>query len=211
MSQIRAKNETIIIRAASRVFAEYGYAATKTASIAELAGLPKPNIYYYFGSKAKLYRAVLESITEPLLAASEPFLAHQDPVQALTAYIKAKLAISQDYPFASKVFASEIMHGAPHLPADIIEQLQGQTRTLTQRLNDWMAQQLMLEVDANHLLFAIWASTQTYADFNWQIRMALDKKELDEQDFEQAAQLITQLVLGGCQVQSLPNANCEIK
>lgn len=209
MSRIRAKNEEVIIRAASRVFAENGYAATKTAAIAELAELPKPNIYYYFGSKEKLYRAVLESITEPLLAASTPFIEYQDPVLALTAYIKYKLMISKDYPYASKVFANEIMHGAPHLPADITERLSEQTRTLSAKLNDWMAQGLMAEVDAHHLLFAIWSSTQTYADFNWQITMALGKEELDEQDFERAARLITQLVIGGCAVKPLADNHPE--
>ncbi|ART82139.1 TetR family transcriptional regulator [Oceanisphaera profunda] len=204
MSRIRAKNEEIIIRAASRVFAEHGYAATKTAVIAELAQLPKPNIYYYFGSKEKLYRAVLESVVEPLLAASAPFIEYQDPVVALTAYIKSKLMISKHYPYASKVFANEIMHGAPHLPTDIVEQLAEQTRTLTTKLNDWIAQDLMAPIDAHHLLFAIWASTQTYADFNWQITTALGKEELDDQDFDRAAELITRMVIGGCAVKSLP-------
>ncbi|PSJ44273.1 TetR/AcrR family transcriptional regulator [Zobellella taiwanensis] len=203
MSRIRAKNEEKIIRAASRIFAEHGYAATKTADIAELARLPKPNIYYYFGSKEKLYRAVLESVTEPLLAASGPFIEYRDPVKALTAYIKAKLMISRDYPYASKVFANEIMHGSPHLPEDIIARLSEQTRTLAARLSDWMSQGLMARVEPRHLLFAIWASTQTYADFNWQITMALGKDELDEEDFEQAAEVITRLVITGCQVRSL--------
>lgn len=206
MSRIRAKNEEIIIRAASRVFAEHGYAATKTATIAELAELPKPNIYYYFGSKENLYRAVLESVVEPLLAASAPFIEYQDPVIALTAYIKSKLMISKHYPYASKVFANEIMHGAPHLPADIVEQLAAQTRTLSTKLNDWIAKELMAPVDAHHLLFAIWASTQTYADFNWQITLALGKDELDDQDFDRAAELITRMVINGCAVQSLPTS-----
>lgn len=206
MSRIRVKNEEIIIRAASRVFAEHGYAATKTAAIATLAELPKANIYYYFGSKEKLYRAVLESVTEPILAASAPFIEFQDPVIALTAYIKSKLMISKNYPYASKVFASEIMHGAPHLPADIVEQLTQQTDSLSAKLNDWMDLGLMARVDAHHLLFAIWASTQTYADFDWQITMALNKKELDDSDFERAAELITKMVIGGCAVQSLPHS-----
>ncbi|MGO4997940.1 TetR/AcrR family transcriptional regulator [Oceanisphaera sp. W20_SRM_FM3] len=206
MSRIRAKNEEVIIRAASRVFAEHGYAATKTADIAQLADLPKPNIYYYFGSKEKLYRAVLESVVEPLLAASAPFIEYQDPVEALTAYIKYKLMISKNYPYASKVFANEIMHGAPHLPADIVEQLAEQTRTLSAKLNDWIANDLMAAIDAHHLLFAIWSSTQTYADFNWQITMALGKEELDDQDFERAAELITRMVIDGCAVKSLPAA-----
>lgn len=206
MSRIRAKNEEIIIRAASRVFAEHGYAATKTAAIAELADLPKPNIYYYFGSKENLYRAVLESVVAPLLAASAPFIEYQDPVQALTAYIKSKLMISKHYPYASKVFANEIMHGAPHLPTDIIDQLAEQTRTLSNKLNDWKAQDLMADIDAHHLLFAIWSSTQTYADFNWQITLALGKDELDDQDFERAAELITRMVITGCAVKSLPHS-----
>lgn len=203
MSRIRVKNEEKIIRAASRIFAENGYAATKTADIAELAQLPKPNIYYYFGSKEKLYRAVLESVTEPLLAASVPFIEYRDPVKALTAYIKAKLLISRDYPYASKVFANEIMHGAPHLPEDIIARLSEQTRTLSAKLNDWVGLGLMAPVNAHHLLFAIWASTQTYADFNWQITMALGKEELDDGDFDQAAEVITRLVIDGCRVKSL--------
>ena len=207
MSRIRAKNEEIIIRAASRVFAEHGYAATKTAAIATLAELPKPNIYYYFGSKENLYRAVLESVVEPLLAASAPFLEYQDPVLALTAYIKSKLMISKHYPYASKVFANEIMHGAPHLPSDIVEQLAEQTRTLSDKLNDWIAKELMAPIDAHHLLFAIWASTQTYADFNWQITTALGKAELDDQDFERAAELITRMVIAGCAVKSLPSVS----
>ncbi|GAA3541748.1 TetR/AcrR family transcriptional regulator [Zobellella aerophila] len=203
MSRIRAKNEEKIIRAASRIFAEYGYAATKTAAIADLAELPKPNIYYYFGSKEKLYRAVLESMVEPLLAASEPLVEYSDPVRALTAYIRTKLLISKDYPYASKVFANEIMHGAPHLPSDIVARLTAQTRILTSRLSEWMEQGLMDRVDPKHLLFAIWASTQTYADFNWQITMTLGKEELDEQDFEQAATLITRLVIQGCAVKAV--------
>ena len=204
MSRIRAKNEEVIIRAASRVFAEHGYAATKTAAIAELAELPKPNIYYYFGSKENLYRAVLESVVEPLLAASAPFHEYQDPVIALTAYIKSKLMISKHYPYASKVFANEIMHGVLHLPTDIVEQLAEQTCILSDKLNDWIARDLMAPIDAHHLLFAIWASTQTYADFNWQITMALGKEELDDQDFERAATLITLMVIAGCAVKSLP-------
>lgn len=206
MSRIRARNEEKIIRAASRVFAEHGYAATKTADIAELAQLPKPNIYYYFGSKENLYRAVLESVTEPLLAASEPFEQHADPVIALTAYIRTKLMISRDYPYASKVFASEIMHGAPRLPEDIIACLSEQTRTLSDKLSQWMGQGLMEQLEPRHLLFAIWASTQTYADFNWQITMALGKEELDDTDYDQAAEVITRLVIEGCRVRPLPSS-----
>ena len=113
MSSIRERNRDLILRAASEEFAEKGFAATKTSDIAAKAGLPKPNVYYYFKSKENLYREVLESIVEPLLQASAPFNQAGHPYEVLTAYIRSKIRISRDLPYASKVFASEIMHGAP--------------------------------------------------------------------------------------------------
>lgn len=112
MSSIRERNRDVILRAASEEFAEKGFAATKTSDIAARAGLPKPNVYYYFKSKENLYREVLESIVEPLLEASAPFNQPGHPAEVLRAYIRTKIRISRDHAYASKVFASEIMHGA---------------------------------------------------------------------------------------------------
>ncbi|WP_305856887.1 TetR/AcrR family transcriptional regulator [Balneatrix alpica] len=199
MSRIREKNEQIILQAASQVFADKGYAATKTLDVAKLSGLPKTNIYYYFKTKENLYRSVLESLVEPLLEASRPFEDNpEDPVKALSAYIRAKVRISRDYPFASKVFANEIMHGAPHMPEEVMTQLNQQTQQLAACIDNWVAQGRMAKVSAHHLLFTIWAATQTYADFEWQICAALGKPRLDEQDFDEATRLITRLVLRGC-------------
>ena len=118
MSSIRERNKELILRAASEEFADKGFAATKTSDIAAKAGLPKPNVYYYFKSKENLYREVLESIIDPLLAASAPFNQPGLPADVLKAYIRSKIRISRELPYASKVFASEIMHGAPHLSAE---------------------------------------------------------------------------------------------
>ena len=202
MAKIRERNKELIIRAASQVFAQRGFAATKTVEIAELAGLPKANVYYYFKSKENLYRSVLESIVDPLLQASTPFYDNDDPGTALKAYIQAKIRISKEHPHASKVFASEIMHGAPHLPEDIKQQLQQQAEQSTARIQSWIDQQLMAPVDPHHLLFMIWASTQTYADFDWQIAAVTGKNRLDDSDYDNAAALIEQLVLKGCEVKA---------
>ncbi|WP_271271633.1 TetR/AcrR family transcriptional regulator [Aliamphritea hakodatensis] len=202
MAKIRERNRELIIRAASKVFAEQGFAAAKTVDIGELAGVPKANIYYYFKTKQNLYSSVLESVIEPLLAASDPFYEHDDPRVALTEYIRAKVKISQQQPYASKVFASEIMHGAPHLPPEIAEQMLQQTRQSSARIQDWIDRGLMAPVDPQHLLFTIWASTQTYADFDWQITRVTGKDQLEEEDYKAAADLICQLVLKGCEVKS---------
>lgn len=198
MSRIREINSERILEASCIEFAEKGYAATKIMDIAKKVDLPKPNIYYYFQSKENLYRCVLESIIEPLLEASAPFEKYDDPAIALEQYIHTKIRISQQHPHASKVFASEIMHGAPHLTEDIADKLMQQTTQMTARIRQWITDGKMEPIDPQHLLFTIWASTQTYADFDWQIAKVTGKKTLQNQDYQTAANLITRLVLKGC-------------
>jgi len=198
MSRIRERNSERILEAAAIEFADKGFAATKIIDIAKKVQLPKPNIYYYFQSKENLYRCVLESIIEPLLEASTPFTTFDDPATALTAYIHTKIRISKEHPHASKVFASEIMHGAPYLPTDISDKLMQQTINTTARIKAWILDEKMDDVDPHHLLFTIWASTQTYADFDWQIGRVTGKKKLSNGDYQKAAELITKMVLSGC-------------
>ncbi|WP_411861009.1 TetR/AcrR family transcriptional regulator [Pseudomonas sp. PDM13] len=206
MSSIRERNKELILRAASEEFADKGFAATKTSDIAAKAGLPKPNVYYYFKSKENLYREVLESIVEPLLAASHPFNAGGHPGDVLKAYIRSKIRISRELPYASKVFASEIMHGAPHLSAEQTAHLNEQARHNIACIQGWIDQGLMAKIDPSHLLFSIWAATQTYADFDWQISVVTGKASLSDADYEAAADTIIRLVLKGCEVEEVPQA-----
>ncbi|WPP01366.1 TetR/AcrR family transcriptional regulator [Pseudomonas sp. HR96] len=198
MSSIRERNKELILRAASEEFADKGFAATKTSDIAIKAGLPKPNVYYYFKSKDNLYREVLESIIEPILRASTPFNPDGEPNEVLSSYIRSKIRISRDLPFASKVFASEIMHGAPHLSADQVEQLNAQARHNIECIQTWVERGQIAPIDPHHLLFSIWAATQTYADFDWQISVVTGKARLEDADYEAAAQTIIRMVLKGC-------------
>ncbi|MGO2508314.1 MAG: TetR family transcriptional regulator C-terminal domain-containing protein [Vibrio hibernica] len=202
MAKVRERNQHAIIEAASQHFAKYGYAATKVADIAKEANIPKPNIYYYYTSKDNLYRAVLESVTAPLLKSSLPIQVLDNPKEALTEYIKTKLIISRDHAHASKVFANEVMSGGTSLPKDIEDELQQQSEMILAKFNSWMSQGLMEKVSAHHLMFTIWAATQTYADFGWQICRVLDKKKLSRQDYDEAAEFLTTMILKGCGVKS---------
>ena len=199
MSRIRERNKELIVRAASEEFADKWFAASKTSDIAAKAGVPKPNVYYYFKSKENLYREVLESIIDPILRASTPFNADGDPQVVLSNYIRSKILISRDLPFASKVFASEIMHGAPHLSETQVEQLNAQAKHNIACIQTWIDRGQIAPIDPNHLMFSIWAATQTYADFDWQISAVTGKAKLDEEDYEAAAQTIIRLVLKGCE------------
>ena len=107
------------------------------------------------------------------------------------------MRISQELPHASKVFASELMHGAPHLPKEYLDELNAQAQRNIACLQSWIDRGLLAPVDPHHLLFTIWAATQTYADFDWQISMVTGKTSLSDADFEAATETITRLVLRG--------------
>ena len=62
----RPEREAQIVAAACRVFGESGYAATSVADVAEAAGISKPLIYNYFGSKEGLYAACLRHAAQIL-------------------------------------------------------------------------------------------------------------------------------------------------
>ncbi|NOH78568.1 TetR family transcriptional regulator [Vibrio sp. RE86] len=202
MTRIRQKNQQLIIEVASEQFAQNGYAATKIVDIAKAADIAKANVFYYFSSKDKLYYAVLQTVTQPLLEASRPIEELTDPVEALSQYIAAKLRISQEHPYASKVFANEVMSGAKVLPQDIADELFNQSQMIIDKFATWSQQGLMNDVPPHHLMFTIWAATQTYADFGWQICNVMKKEKLDKQDFDHAAEFLTQLVINGCGVKS---------
>jgi AcrR family transcriptional regulator len=85
------------------------------------------------------------------------------------------------------VFASEIMHGAPHLSADLVEQLNSQAKHNIDCIQTWIDRGQIAPIDPNHLMFSIWAATQTYADFDWQITAMTGKAKLDEEDYSGGA------------------------
>jgi TetR/AcrR family transcriptional regulator len=187
-----------ILAAAERVFAEGGYGSASTARIAEAAGLPKANLHYYFGTKGALYEAVLSDILEVWRSAADTITADADPATALTAYVDAKIELSRRRPLASKIFANELLHGAKVVRPYLQRELRAWVSDKARIFDRWAAQGRMNKVDAEHLFFGIWAMTQTYADFDVQVRAVLGARALKDPEFEAAKRTITAMVLGAC-------------
>jgi TetR/AcrR family transcriptional regulator len=196
--QIRQANEALILGAGERVFARAGFNGATLGQIADEAGLPKANLLYYFGNKQDLYRAVLARTLHDWLVPMDSLEPQAEPRAALESYIRAKMAMSVQRPDASRVFANEVLHGAPVLG----ELLRGELRTLVRRkaavLDGWIAEGRMAAVDTTHLFFTIWAATQTYADFDEQVRAVLGKQALGARDHTRAADHVVSLILRGC-------------
>src|SRR5215813_3447922 len=189
----RLANEARILKAAEEVFATAGFAGARTAAIAQRAGVPKANLHYYFGTKEALYRRLLETILEVWLGMGESIRPEADPAQAFAAYIAAKVEHSRRRPHASKVFANELLHGAPRLRGYFRGELRRWVAAKAKVIEGWVAAGRMAPVETRHLFFIIWAMTQTYADFDVQIAAVLGRRRLAARDYQAAAGLITRL------------------
>ena len=165
--------------------------------IARRAGVPKANLHYYFGTKEALYRRVLENILEVWLAMGDSIHPGADPAAALAAYVAAKVEHSRRRPHASKVFANEMLHGAPHVRSYLRHALRRWVAAKAKVIEGWVAAGRMAPVETHHLFFVIWAMTQTYADFDVQVAAVLGRRRLAPGDYQAATALITRLVLGG--------------
>ncbi len=196
--RIRRLNEDNILRAAEEVFARAGFAGARVAEIAAKAGVPKPNLHYYFTSKRALYRAVLDNILRLWLAETDIIREDVEPRAALEQYLRAKMRFSRLYPNASKVFANEIIHGAgeigPYLKSELRQLVNAKTRVF----EHWIRAGRMMPLDPRHLFFAIWAVTQTYADFEAQVRAVLGVSALSDAQFRRATEQVIGLILRGC-------------
>jgi TetR/AcrR family transcriptional regulator len=197
----RLDSEARILAAAEQVFAETGFSGATTAMIATRARLPKANVHYYFGTKERLYRTVLERILEAWLASGEGIRPEADPATAFADYIAAKVEASRRQPYASKVFANEILHGAPQVADYLSDQVRRWVDAKAKVIDVWVGRGLMQPVDAHHLFFVIWAATQTYADFECQIRAVLKRDRLRPEDYTAGAILITRMVLRTCGIE----------
>jgi TetR/AcrR family transcriptional regulator len=194
----RQDSEARILAAAEQVFAEAGFSGASTALIAARARLPKANVHYYFGTKERLYRAVLERILEAWLASGEGIRPEADPAAAFAGYIAAKIEASRRRPYASKVFANELLHGAPQLADYLGDEVRRWVEEKSRVIEGWVAEGRIRPVAAPHLFFAIWAATQTYADFECQIRAVLGRRQLRPDDYADATAVVTRMVLGAC-------------
>jgi TetR/AcrR family transcriptional regulator len=197
----RRRNEARILEAAEEAFAAAGFSGARTAAIARRAGVPKASLHYYFGTKERLYRRVLENVLEVWLAMGDSIRPGAEPAAALAAYVAAKVEHSRTRPHASKVFANEMLHGAPRLQGYLRRELKRWVDAKAGVIDGWVAAGRMAPVPARHLFFVIWAMTQTYADFDVQVAAVLGRRRVAPGDYRAAAALITQLVLRGAGLQ----------
>ena len=196
-TRIQEENEERILNAALEVFSTYGFRGATVDQIAKLAGMTKPNLLYYFRRKQDIYRAVLNRTLEMWLTPLEELAGDGDPAVEISAYIDRKLEMSRDNPKESRLFAMEIIQGAPVLGDVLAGQLRKLVDEKTTVIRRWIAKGQLAPVDPHQLIFMIWATTQHYADFEVQIRAVLGNA-IDRPDhFARVKATLEQVFLNG--------------
>lgn len=196
LRQIEDKRSAIL-GAALGLFSRFGLHGTSIDQVAARADVSKSNLLYYFANKEELYVNVLRDLLALWLEPLRGFSAEQDPSEAIGDYIRRKLVVSRDRPDASRLFCLEMIQGAPLLRDELDRELRTLVEKKSEVIKAWVEAGKLAPVDPHHLIFALWAVTQHYADFGVQVQ-ALSGHTLDDAAFfEQTVQNIQRIVLQG--------------
>ena len=172
-SRIQKRNRRVILDAALEVFSRHGYRGATLDLIAAEAGLSKPNILYYFGGKEDIHVTLLSQLMETWLDPLVEMNPDGDPVEEILAYVQRKLDMARDLPRESRLFAGEILQGAPRIEPELHASLKPLFDEKCALISRWISNGVLPPLDPQHLIFSIWATTQHYADFESQVRILL--------------------------------------
>jgi len=194
-TRIQSENTQRVLDAALQVFAAHGYRGSTVEQIATTSGMSKANVLYYFRRKQDIYVAVLQKTINDWLTPLASLNPAGDPYDEIWRYAKAKLQMSRDEPEASKLFANEIISGAPMIGDYLENELRDLVDHQCSIIQRWIDQGQLAPINPLHLLFFIWSTTQHYADFMPQISVLHgdDKDKL----FVDAEATLKQLLING--------------
>jgi len=187
-----------LLSAALDVFSIYGFNGASLDEIAQLANMHKSNIFYYYENKESLYVEVLTTVLQKWLAPLQTLEAELEPTEALTHYLIQKIESSRDQPKASRLFALEIIQGAPHILPILKGPLKKLFKRKTKVIQTWQEQgKISQDIDPELLILNIWAITQNYADFSTQIEMVTGKTLRNRSMYQRTIEHTVHLMLYG--------------
>ena len=170
-SRIQLRNRAAILEAALEVFSRHGYRGATLDQIAAQAGISKPNILYYFEGKEMIHVTLLNQMMETWLDPLRAMHADGDPASEILAYVQRKLDMARDLPRESRLFAGEILQGAPRMLPHLEAELRPLVDEKCALIQGWIDEGRLPALDPLHLILSIWSTTQHYADFDAQVQV----------------------------------------
>src|SRR3546814_20164735 len=143
---------------------------------------------------------------EPLRA----FDAAGDPETEIRSYIRRKLEMSRDYPRQSRLFANEMLQGAPHIADELTGPLKALVDEKAQVIRAWIKAGKIGRCDPYHLIFAIWSTPQHYAAFDVQVRSVPGEGRARHGRLEYAGCFLEELLLMGLDICGGVHRDCPL-
>ncbi|MHB0951819.1 MAG: TetR family transcriptional regulator C-terminal domain-containing protein [Allorhizobium sp.] len=196
-TRIQEEKEEVILEAALDVFSLRGFRGATIDQIAEVAGMSKPNLLYYFRTKEAMHRTLIDRVLENWLEPLRAFDAEGDPEEEVRSYIRRKLEMARDFPRESRLFANEILQGAPNIEDVLKGPLKDLVDEKAEVVRTWARSGKIFSCDPYHLIFSIWSTTQHYADFDVQVRAVLGEGTACDDRFDDAARFLEEFFVRG--------------
>ena len=138
---------------------------------------------------------LLTDLLDVWLAPLREISPHGEPADEIGSYIRRKLESSRQFPRESRLFANEMLTGAPHIGDFLQSELKQLVDEKAAIFQGWIDEGRLAPCDPRHLLFAIWSTTQHYADFSVQVRHVLGLQPGDVSYYEEALSMLETLFL----------------
>ncbi|MDI6837473.1 MAG: TetR family transcriptional regulator C-terminal domain-containing protein [Rhizobiaceae bacterium] len=196
-TRIQEEKEEVILEAALDVFSRRGFRGATIDQIAEVAGMSKPNLLYYFRTKEAMHRTLIDRVLDTWLEPLRAFDAEGDPEEEVRSYIRRKLEMARDFPRESRLFANEILQGAPNIEDVLKGPLKALVDEKVEVIRSWIRGGKIVDCDPYHLIFSIWSTTQHYADFDVQVRAVLGEGRACDDRFVDAARFLEAFFVHG--------------
>jgi AcrR family transcriptional regulator len=188
-----------ILRAAIRVFSKSGFAGGRVESISKLSRTHDRMIYYYFGSKERLFIEVLETIYQRMNEAEAALqIEFDDPVQALTTIVHFHWQYYLDHPELLTLLNSENLHHGKHLKksARVSELSSPAVSILDQVLRTGAERGLFRpDIRARDLYIAIASLGYFYLSNRYTLSSFLNADLMDKEALAHWREFITNMVL----------------
>ena len=152
-----------ILAAAERHFAAQGMAGARTDEIAADAHANKAMLYYYFGNKRRLHRAVLENLFRQLRkVVYAPPVADAPPRDRLRAWVNGYFDFLATHPNYPRLVQREAMDATPKIEWIAREYFQPFFKHLTGLISEGILAGEFREVDPSQTAFTMLGATAFY-------------------------------------------------
>ena len=167
MSRARSKIEYAatarrILAAAEQHFAAEGMAGARTDEIAAAARANKAMLYYYFGNKRKLHRAVLENLFRQLLNRSTPPEAGSSAREKLRTFVAGYFDFLATHPNYPRLVQRESMEASRNFGWIVRRYLRPFHNQLVRTIREGIAAGEFRSVDADHTALSILGMITSY-------------------------------------------------